>query len=173
MSRATAGLPAPRLGQDDDWGGGVRRTPGTGISKQRLPKRSELPAPQPNYAPVPNEEEEEEDTPQYADYPAAQTMSRHCADFKPRTHHCPECFKSYANPAGLYQHKRAHHPWLINTQTRVPFDDEERRFICLEPGCDKAYTTSMGLYQHKRAKHPWLVKQRERGYARPGYNKKS
>ena len=76
---------------------------------------------------------------------------------------------AYSSSAGLYQHKRAKHPWLINRRDTYERDDGERRFECQAPNCDKAYATSMGLYQHKRVKHPWMIKQRERGYTRPSY----
>lgn len=71
----------------------------------------------------------------------------------------PDCDKAYPSSAGLYQHKRAKHPWLINSRdsTEPKFD---RRFVCSMPGCDKAYSSAAGLYQHKRAKHPWLINQR-------------
>ena len=81
------------------------------------------------------------------------------------------CFKSYGSAVGLYQHRRKHHPELINS--RRDYDDDERRFICPEYGCDKCYGTSAGLYQHKRAKHPWLINVRERGYTRPAMQKPS
>ena len=171
-ARVTAGVAAPRLGQSDGWGGGVEITTGTGISKQRLPRRSEAPAQLPDYAAVPDEDEgtllEVEDAPQYAEVILGAVRSQVVCSRS----HCPECTKSYQSSAGLYQHKRTHHPWLINTQSRVAEGEEELRFVCPEAGCVKAYTTSMGLYQHKRAKHPWLIKQRERGYNRPGYNVK-
>ena len=88
---------------------------------------------------------------------------------------CPEpnCDKAYPSAAGLYQHKRSMHPWLINRREPYDYGDDDRRFACQAPGCDKAYSTSMGIYQHKRAKHPWLINQRARGYTRPGYNRKS
>jgi hypothetical protein len=90
---------------------------------------------------------------------------------------CPAvgCSNMYSSASALYQHKRAHHPELVNSRstTRVYDDDDDdgRRFVCPEYDCDKCYSTSQGLYQHKRAKHPWLIAQRERGYTRPNFRR--
>ena len=125
------------------------------------------------------EDEDEDDTPPTPPGPSPQQPARASsmqqyalARTAERNFVCPEagCGMAYGSSAGLYQHKRAKHPWLINR--RDPHQTShlgERRFVCESAGCDKAYTTSMGLYQHKRTKHPWLIKQRERGYTRPSY----
>jgi len=94
-----------------------------------------------------------------------------------RSFFCPAngCGNVYGSSAALYQHKRAHHPELINPRSAPAsssydaYDIDDRRFVCSE--CDKCYTASAGLYQHKRAKHPWLIQQRDRGYTRPGYKR--
>lgn len=68
------------------------------------------------------------------------------------THVCPAigCGKTYGSACGLYQHKRAHHPELINRRTSAA----AAHFEC--PACDKVYTCYGSLYQHKRAHHPEL-----------------
>ena len=126
-----------RLAQEVD---ALRRVGGDAQTSQAL-----APVP-PNYAPANVYEEEEDERPFV----------------------CPErfCGKTYTSSAGLYQHKRIHHPWLIQARGTPSYDPEDLRFVCPEPNCDKAYATSMGIYQHKRAKHPWLINQRERGYTR-------
>ena len=88
-----------------------------------------------------------------------------------KAHVCPACDKSYDSAQSLYQHKRTHHPELINYRHCMDYDLEDRRFVCPVESCDKCYTTSAGLYQHKRAKHPYLINERKRGYTRPEMRK--
>ena len=169
--RSSAGQAAPRLGQNDDWGSAPPRP--AAIQKKRPRQEEEeeeeegVEVEAPNYSPVP------EYAPVHVPVRAPEhALVKEHVEEKEYRFFCPDryCNKCYTTATGLYQHKRAHHPWLINSR-RDTYDDDERRFRCPEPGCDKAYATSMGIYQHKRAKHPWLINQRERGYTRPSYRK--
>ena len=77
------------------------------------------------------------------------------------------CGMSYWSPKGVYQHKKAKHPWLVGRAAEQRGDAQGGfRFPCDAPGCDKVYASSQGVYQHRRNKHPALIKQRERGYER-------
>ena len=85
------------------------------------------------------------------------------------SHTCPMagCGMSYWSPKGVYQHKKAKHPWLVGRAAEQRGDAQGGfRFPCDAPGCDKVYASSQGVYQHRRNKHPALIKQRERGYER-------
>jgi len=86
---------------------------------------------------------------------------------------CPVegCDKAYASYGGLYLHKRAYHPELINREKKPPGSALGRKpgdvapaepsYFCPVEGCNKAYGSYGGLYLHKRSHHPELISKSE------------
>ena len=85
---------------------------------------------------------------------------------------CPVagCDKAYASYGGLYLHKRAYHPELINSEKKQAAgapagtpgrksagSEKEPTYFCPAEGCNKAYGSYGGLYLHKRSHHPELI----------------
>ena len=82
----------------------------------------------------------------------------------------PGCTKAYASYGGLYLHKRAYHPELINKEKKAAIggpvgtpgrkaagSEKEPTYFCPAEGCNKAYGSYGGLYLHKRSHHPELI----------------
>lgn len=57
---------------------------------------------------------------------------------------CPVCNTKYKTPAGLYKHKRAKHPYMINSTTSIP---------CNETNCRDKFKTLNILRNHLQKVH--------------------